>query len=42
MGGVPVWQRLAFVLRETEGFSSREICNILDVTRTNLKAMLHR
>ncbi len=39
---VPVRQRLAFVLREAEGFSSREICNILDVTRTNLGAMLHR
>ena len=39
---VPVRQRLAFVLREVEGFPSREICNILDVTRTNLGAMLHR
>ena len=39
---VPVRQRLAFVLREAEGFPSREICNILDVTRTNLGAMLHR
>jgi len=39
---VPVRQRLAFVLREAEGFSSREICNILDVTRTNLGAILHR
>jgi len=39
---VPVRQRLAFVLREAEGFSSQEICNILDVTRTNLGAMLHR
>jgi RNA polymerase sigma-70 factor (ECF subfamily) len=39
---VPMRQRLAFVLREAEGFSSQEICNILDVTRTNLGAMLHR
>ena len=39
---VPVRQRLAFVLREAEGFPSREICNILDVTCTNLGAMLHR
>jgi RNA polymerase sigma-70 factor (ECF subfamily) len=42
LDAVPVRQRLAFVLREAEGFSSREICNILDVTRTNLGAMLYR
>jgi RNA polymerase sigma-70 factor (ECF subfamily) len=39
---VPVRQRLAFVLREAEGFSTKEICNILGLSRTNLGAMLHR
>jgi RNA polymerase sigma-70 factor (ECF subfamily) len=39
---VPLRQRLVFVLREAEGFSTKEICNILDISRTNLGAMLHR
>lgn len=39
---VPPQQRMAFILREVEGHTSEEICNILDVSRTNLGAMLHR
>ena len=35
-------QRLAFVLREVEGFESEEICKTLDVTRTNLGVLLYR
>jgi RNA polymerase sigma-70 factor (ECF subfamily) len=42
LDAVPLRQRLAFVLKEAEGFSSKEICNIMDITRTNLGAMLHR
>lgn len=42
LDAVPFKQRLVFVLREAEGFSSNEICNILDITRTNFGAMLHR
>ena len=42
LDSVPYRQRLAFVLREAEGFSTKEICNILDLSRTNLGAMLHR
>ncbi len=38
----PTPQRMAFVLREVEGLSTEEICNILEVTRTNLGVMLHR
>jgi RNA polymerase sigma-70 factor (ECF subfamily) len=35
-------QRLAFVLREVEGLDSEEICNVLDVTATNLGVLLFR
>ncbi len=35
-------QRMAFVLREVEGFSTGEICKILDVTATNLGVLLYR
>ncbi len=35
-------QRMAFVLREVEGMDTREICKILEVTRTNLGVLLHR
>ncbi len=39
---VATQQRLAFVLREVLGFTTEEICNILDVTRTNLGVLLYR
>jgi RNA polymerase sigma-70 factor (ECF subfamily) len=38
----PDKQRMAFVLREVQGLSSEEICNVLEVSRTNLGVMLHR
>ncbi len=38
----PARQRMAFVLREVEGFATPEICKILEVTDTNLGVMLHR
>ena len=39
---VPAQQRMAFVLREVEGLSTTEICEILGVTRTNLGSILCR
>ena len=42
LDAAPTQQRMAFVLREVEGLSTEEICNILEVTRTNLGVMLHR
>jgi RNA polymerase sigma-70 factor (ECF subfamily) len=39
---VPRQQRIAFMLREVEGYTTKEICKILEVSRTNLGAMLHR
>ncbi len=38
----PDRQRLAFILREVEGFSTKEICKILGVSGTNLGVMLFR
>lgn len=39
---VPTRQRMAFVLREVEGFTTDEICKILSVTRTNLGVLMYR
>lgn len=39
---VPDRQRLAFVLREVEGFETDEICKILDVSANNLGVLLYR
>jgi RNA polymerase sigma-70 factor (ECF subfamily) len=39
---VPDSQRLAFILREVEGLSTREICKTLDVSSTNLGVMMFR
>ena len=42
LDAAPTRQRMAFLLREVEGFSTDEICKVLEVTRTNLGVMLHR
>ena len=39
---VPTQQRMAFGLREAEGFSSDEICKILDISHTNLGVLMYR
>jgi len=38
----PTPQRMAFLLREVEGLTTREICKVLDVTSTHLGVMLYR
>jgi RNA polymerase sigma-70 factor (ECF subfamily) len=35
-------QRQVFVLRDIEGWSSAEVCNVLDVTEGNQRVLLHR
>lgn len=40
--GAPRNQRIAFTLREIEGFETPEICDILEVSSNNLGVMLHR
>ena len=42
MEAVPDRQRLAFVLREVEGFDTEAICKILDVSANNLGVLLYR
>jgi len=42
LDGVTTDQRLAFVLREVEGLESGEICEALDVSRSNLGVLLFR
>ncbi len=39
---VPERQRLAFVLREVEGLTTKEICNVLEVSDTNVGVLLFR
>ena len=39
---VPDRQRMAFVLREVEGLSTKEICKILESSATNVGVMLFR
>ncbi len=40
--GVPDRQRLAFTLREVEGFDTAELCKILAVSPNNLGVLLYR
>lgn len=42
LGAIPDRQRLAFQLREVEGLSTDEVCNILEVTPNNLGVLLFR
>jgi|CXWL01.1.fsa_nt_gi RNA polymerase sigma-70 factor (ECF subfamily) len=42
LAGLPERQRLAFTLRELEGFDTAELCKILDVSANNLGVLLHR
>ena len=40
--GVPVAQKMAFLLREVEELETAEICKVLEVSRTNLGVLLYR
>ncbi len=42
LDGVSPKQRMVFMLREIEGHTTEEICKILEITRTNLGALLYR
>ena len=40
--GLPEIQRTVITLRDMEELSSQEICNILDISETNQRVLLHR
>ncbi len=40
--GLPASQREVIRLRDVEGFSSTEVCNILSLTESNQRVLLHR
>jgi RNA polymerase sigma-70 factor (ECF subfamily) len=40
--GLPVRQRSVIVLRDMEGCTSDEVCEILDLTQANQRVLLHR
>ena len=35
-------QRTVITLRDVEGWSSKDVCNVLDITETNQRVLLHR
>jgi RNA polymerase sigma-70 factor (ECF subfamily) len=39
---LPPAQRAVITMRDTEGLSSDEVCNVLDLTETNQRVLLHR
>jgi RNA polymerase sigma-70 factor (ECF subfamily) len=39
---LPLRQKTAFLLKTVEGHTTEDVCNILDVTPTNLGVLLHR
>jgi RNA polymerase sigma-70 factor, ECF subfamily len=39
---LPPSQREVIILRDVEGWGSREVCNVLGITETNQRVLLHR
>lgn len=42
VAGLPPAQRAVLVLRDEDGLETEEICNLLDITVTNQRVLLHR
>jgi RNA polymerase sigma-70 factor, ECF subfamily len=42
LAAIPPMQRAAVVLRDIEGVSSAEACNLLDISESNQRVLLHR
>jgi RNA polymerase sigma-70 factor, ECF subfamily len=39
---LPARQRQAVLLRDVEGFSSAEVCRVIEISPGNLRLLLHR
>lgn len=42
IGELPAGQRAVITLRDVEGLDSAEVCNILEISETNQRVLLHR
>ena len=42
MNALPVSQRAVIVLRDVDGFTADEVCEILGLTQVNQRVLLHR
>jgi RNA polymerase sigma-70 factor, ECF subfamily len=42
IAALPPSQREVITLRDVEGWTSEEVCNVLDITETNQRVLLHR
>jgi RNA polymerase sigma-70 factor, ECF subfamily len=42
IGALPQQQRQVIELRDVEGWSSEEVCNVLELSETNQRVLLHR
>ena len=39
---LPANQQVVVVMRDVEGLSSDDVCNVLDITETHQRVLLHR
>ena len=42
IAALPPAQRTVITMRDVEGFSGEDVCNVLDVTESNQRVLLHR
>jgi RNA polymerase sigma-70 factor (ECF subfamily) len=42
LGAMPVMQRAVLTLKDVEGLSFEQVCNILDISSSNARVLLHR
>lgn len=42
IGALPSAQQMVITLRDLEGWTSEEVCNVLEISETNQRVLLHR